>query len=216
MEIQKSQPTTNSIQPSAKGLTDDALDLFFQKKSILTHYGQSLAISGTLHHPSIGKLVKSNGEASMLVFITGLLNEFLSFVPNALNADEIVLYADKILAHCPTWTTADLVLCFKNGMDGKYGIVKYNWKWNVFIEWTQKYDQEKDDFFYKRHLSAKSEERVDVLKFIPKHIVEKFNKISAASDEKKPDISKIQIPNDVISQGLKAVDEYIEKHFKKK
>lgn len=149
----------------------------------------------------------------MVVFITGLLNEFLSFVPTALTGDEVVLYSDKILAHCPTWSTADLILCLKNGTDGKYGIVKYNWKWNVFVDWAFKYEQQKDDFFHDRHLKKSNEGKManeDLIKLFPKDLIEKFAREKFIDKEKRNQLD-VKIPKEIVDQGLEAIDSWIEK-----
>lgn len=193
--------------------------MFFDKKSILTHYGESLTIGDTLRHPSIGRLVKTNGNDPMIVFVTGLLYEFISFVPHGLDSDDITLYAEKILAHCSKWSTSDLVLCLKNGMDGKYGPVKFKWTWNSdFMEWAKKYEREKDDFFFKRHVETTKNAKLDnadLVKLFPKELIAQFAK-DKSEEQKKNARLDIKVPRHVIDKGLKAVDEYIEKAISEK
>lgn len=183
---------------------------------MLTHYGESLTIADAIRQPSIRRLVKTNGEAIMGPFVMGLLKEFLVYVPNALTPDEVANYADKILAHCPTWSTADLILCLKNGMDGRYGPIKFRWTWaSDFVVWAAKYDQQKVDFFYQRHEKKKSEPKEDVISMIPSNIMEKFRKESLA-DPKKEEAMEIKVPREIVDQGLKAVDDYIDQIRKNK
>lgn len=182
----------------------------------MTHYGGSLTIGSTLSSPSIGKLVKTNGDAIMGPFIMGLLKEFLIYVPNALTPQEVAQYADKILAHCPKWSTSDLILCLKNGMDGKYGPIKFRWTWaSDFVEWARRYDQEKVDFLYHKHEKKKSEPPNDVISMIPANIMEKFKKETLA-DPKKEEFNDIKVPRHIVDQGLSAVDEYIDQFRKVK
>lgn len=200
-------------------MEDDAVNLFFDKKSILTHYGASLSITDTFRRPSIGRLVKTNGEDSMLVFVTGLLNEFLSFVPNALSADEIVMYADKIIAHCPQWNTADLVLCLKNGMDGKYGPIKFRWTWSSdFVVWMEKYDEDKYKWRHVDHLEKKKNGIMadeNLIKIFPKEIINQLLKQSFVDQEKRK-LLDIPIPKEIVAQGKVAIDEYIDQSRKNK
>lgn len=204
--------------PSEENSVDKALEAYSDKKSILTHFAESLTISGAIYQPSLRKLIKANGEAPMLIFVTDLLHEFLSFVPNGLNSDEIVLYAEKILAHCPTWSTSDLILCLKNGMDGKYGPVKFKWTWNSdFVEWAKKYDQQKDDFFFKRHVDTTKNAKLknaDLVKLFPKELIAQFVKDKSEEQKNNARID-IKVPRYVVDKGLKAVDEYIEKEVYK-
>ena len=144
----------------------------------------------------------------------GLLHEFLGLVPNALNADEIVLYAKKILSDFPDWSTADLVLCLKNGAAGKYGPIKFRWTWaSDFMEWVHQHNQDKDNFFHDKHVRAKTEGAInnaELIKMFPKELLEKFAKEPFA-DKAKEKMLDTRIPDDVIAQGIEAVDAYIEK-----
>jgi len=147
----------------------------------------------------------------------GLLKEFLVYVPNSLTPTEVAQHADKILAHCPKWSTADLILCLKNGMDGKYGPVKFKWTWNSdFVEWAKKYEREKDDFFFKRHIDTTKNaklENADLVKLFPKELIAQFAK--EKSEDKKNARLDIKVPRHIVDQGLKAVDEYIENEVSK-
>ena len=193
---------------------DSALDLFYAQEQLLTHYGASLTISDTIRRPTIQNLVKTHGNDYVVFFVTGLLNELLSFVPTSLTGAEVVLYSDNIIASFPTWSPEDIILCLKNGMSGKYGPTTYHWKWNPnFVEWAKRYNQEKDDFFHDRHVKAKTEgaiQNAELIKLFPKELLEKFAKESFA-DKSKEKMLDTKIPDDVIAQGIEAVDAYIEK-----
>lgn len=147
------------------------------------------------------------------MFILGLLKEFLTYVPNSLTPAEVAQYADKIMAYCPDWTTTDLIICLKNGMDGKYGINKYHWKWNPdFIEWVKIFNQKKFEFISEREEQKKKDgQKADaqIISLFPQHILEKFKKETLT--DKRADEALIPTPSDeIIAQGSDAVDAYIE------
>lgn len=145
----------------------------------------------------------------MGVCITAILTEFLSLVKNSIKAEEVPLYADKILSFKPNWSTADLALCLGNGINGKYGSSEYPWKWNPdFIDWARKYDQEKVDYFYQKHMKVKSQKHDDLIKMIPKHVLEKFTKEKFVNQEKRERLN-VKIPKEIVDQGVEAVDAWI-------
>lgn len=198
---------------------DKAIALLSSQEPVLTHYSASLTMADAIYQPSIRSLVKSIGEEFVGTSILALLKEFLVFVPNSLTPPEVASYADKILSYRPNWSMGDLILCLKNGMEGKYGINKYHWKWNPdFIEWVRLFEQDKDDYFFKKHtdkINASKLENADLIKLFPKELMEKFSKETLV-DNKKQEAENLKVPADVVAQGVVAVDEWIEQARKTK
>lgn len=191
---------------------DKVVNLVFSKTPVLTHYSDNLTIGDTWGLPSIKSLCKSKGNDYAGVCITAILTEFLSFTKNSLKAGDVPLYADKILSFLPDWSTSDLVLCLKNGMSGKYGINEYPWQWSPdFIKWVNEYNSEKYNFSVSRHEEKKksgAKEDQEIINLFPKHILEKFKKETLV-DKKYEEKMNFKIPDDIIAQGVDAVDNYI-------
>lgn len=148
------------------------------------------------------------------MFLVGVLKEFLGYVPNSLTPEQVVQYADNIMASFPEWAPEDLILCLKNGMSGKYGPTPYHWKWNPnFIEWAQKHNQEKYNYHVddcKKKQTEGALRDAEIISLFPKELFENFAKVPFA-DKAKEKMLDIKIPNDVAMQGPEAVDAWIDK-----
>lgn len=184
------------------------------KRPVLTHYSDKLTIGDTITHAPIQFLCKSKGNDYMGFSIVAILTEFLSLVKNSLKSEEVPLYADKIMSFCPTWSITDLMLCLNNGINGKYGSTDFPWKWNPdFIEWVRRYNEDKDKFFGKRHEKLKAEGVIrdaEMISLFPKELFANFGKVQFA-DKVKEKMLEEKIPDDVVAQGVPAIDAYIEK-----
>lgn len=198
---------------------DKVVDLVLSKNPVLTHYSDNLTISDACGRPSIRSLCKSKGNDYAGVCITAILTEFLSFVKNSLKSDDVPLYADKILSSLPHWSTSDLVLCLKNGMNGKYGINEFPWQWSPdFVKWIEKYEAEKFDFSKKLHEEKKQtgiKSDQELISMMPKELLDKFKKEALVSKAREKQLD-MKIPKDIVDQGLDAVNDWIEKIKNKK
>ena len=98
-------------------------------------------------------------------------------------------------------------------MDKKYGPIKFKWTWTSdFMEWKERYEQDKADYFYKDHVAKTSKaklENAELIKLFPKELLEKFGKETLV-DKKKQEAEDLKVPPDVVAKGVKAIDEWIE------
>lgn len=200
-------------------MQDKVVSLVLSKTPVLTHYSDSLTIGDTWGQPSIRSLCKSQGNDYAGVCISAILTEFLSFVKNSIKSDDVPLYADKILSSLPYWSMSDLVLCLRNGMNGKYGINEFPWQWSPdFVKWVQRYEEEKDNFSKQIHEDKKQagvKADQELISMLPKELLEKFSREKFVDQEKRNRLD-IKIPKEVVDKGLDAVDDWIERNINSK
>lgn len=75
--------------------------------------------------------------------VTAVLREALAFMPHSLSATDMANYAARIMADRWDLKLEDIVLILKNGTSGLYGKIYGQFTYVTFMEWIEKYEQER-------------------------------------------------------------------------
>lgn len=135
----------------------DTLQLINENLPVLiSDESASLTIAKAQLSPQISLIKKEKGIEFLRMSIAGIISEMLPFVSsNQLTSKEIAAYSTEISNVYWYWKIDDLILCLKNGMNHIYGKPYGAFTYQMFSEWANKYEIQKDDMFYNKHLNTK-------------------------------------------------------------
>lgn len=120
----------------------------------------------------LSSLRREQGDVAVEAIIAKLLNELCKYVSNNLETADIAMYAKMIHKKYWYFKIDDLVLCFKNGMNGDYGKIYGNLKFDTLADWFSKYDFSMSNFYedkskqYKETYDANRSSEEKIVKFI--------------------------------------------------
>lgn len=114
----------------------------------------SLTIASAQNSKQFSLIKKEKGEEYLQVAISKIMKEAFRFLPSKMNEEDIIYFAKYFQKEFWYWKFDDFILCFKNGIEKKYGEIFGEFNISVFMSWAEKYNQEKEDFFYNKHLSS--------------------------------------------------------------
>jgi hypothetical protein len=121
----------------------------------VSDHSSGLSVAKAQQSDQLSLIKKNHGIEYLRMVIAGIINELLPFVPNQIGAKEIASYSTEISNVYWYWKIDDLILCLRNGMNGLYGKEYHKFTYQTFSEWAIKYEKERDDYFYNKHLDTK-------------------------------------------------------------
>lgn len=126
---------------------------------------------------------KESGELYLQIAISKIIKEAFRFLPSKMNEADIIYFSKYFQKELWHWKFDDFILCFKNGINKKYGDIYGEFNISVFMKWAEEYEKEKDDLFYNKHLDSKEQTttREDT-----KHMIHKERKSTAPINPKAP------------------------------
>jgi len=106
-------------------------------------YVAKLTIEKAQESDQISLIVKEKGNKFATGILTKLISELCRYIPNEFNENDKVLFAENI--HREFWDLKidDIVLCFKQAINGHYGKVYGNLSYIQISEWLHDYWTEK-------------------------------------------------------------------------
>lgn len=116
---------------------------------------QSLTISSAQSSKQFSLIKKERGEIYLQMAISKIMKEAFRFLPSKMNEDDFVYYSKYFSKELWYWKFDDFILCFKNGINKKYGEIYGEFNISVFMKWAELYEQEKETYFHNKHLDIK-------------------------------------------------------------
>ena len=143
LEIRTSTlPEKNTIKPL------QAVELFKERKPILiSQHTQLLTLEKAQKSVQLSTIKREQGEEFTENMVCSVLSEALRLIPNQLNKVDILTYAKMFLQEYRLWKVDDLILCLKEGTNGRYGKVFNVFNYSEFMDWCLKYDQAKTEYW---------------------------------------------------------------------
>lgn len=135
----------------------DTLQLIAENFPVLiSDESAKLTIAKAQLSPQISLIKKERGVEFLRMAIGGIISEMLPFVGgNQISMKEIAAYSTEISNVYWYWHIDDLILCLRNGINNIYGKPYGAFTYQMFSEWADKYEKEKDNMFYNKHLDTK-------------------------------------------------------------
>lgn len=118
----------------------------------------------TGHEPSVAAVVARYGVTftrAMAGYLVAECSEFFN-VTKPMTEMQIAVTTELIIEEYPYFTVADLKLCFKNAMKGRYGEIYNRIDGSVIMGWLRRYNVERcteaDRISYGEHKGARESE----------------------------------------------------------
>jgi hypothetical protein len=113
---------------------------------------------------SLKKICEESGEMACELIISKMLAELKGAVKTYYTGDNINIFAKMIISNNQEMKISELILCINNGINGKYSepnkaVIYGDVTYDVIAGWINRYNNDKEDFLYQRHLERKNNPR---------------------------------------------------------
>jgi hypothetical protein len=128
--------------------------------------------------PTLATIKKYQGESvyrAAIVHLVYWVKDNFNFGKNITNL-QAETFADLLFDDFPSFTLADVKLCFKEGVKGTYGEIYQNIDPSTLFSWVKAYFDKKDEYLTVEIQKAQEEAKEEV-KLTPEEVSEKWKKL---------------------------------------
>lgn len=100
-------------------------------------------------------LLKKNDKPLLLGVIIKLLSEIQTFLKCELSTQEKVIYANMLVSEFWHFKIDDIILCFRQGINGHYGHIYGKFNYETLTDWLNSYEQSKLNHVDNEHAALK-------------------------------------------------------------